>query len=172
MGKKVARPRTSERPRDAAGRWQPGHGPNPTGANQHGGLTVPGPDDLAVIEKMAAVGHAQRSIAKRCGVVLSTFQRWLKDYPEVKEAYENGLAAEHDTLVSGLAQQAAKGNIVAAIFLLKARHGYVEGQQVQDNRVAVQITLPGAMTQENYMKTVKCVSATQQIPSEGVNESE
>lgn len=53
---------------------------------------------------------------------------------------------EHKVLFNALFQQAQKGNTTAAIFLLKTRHGYREGDQSElANRVSINFQLPGAM---------------------------
>jgi hypothetical protein len=49
-----------------------------------------------------------------------------------------------------------KDNAPAAMFLLKARHGYREGDQSdQANRVSVNIALPGAMTLQQFTAATK-----------------
>jgi hypothetical protein len=51
---------------------------------------------------------------------------------------------------------------VSAMFLLKARHGYREGdQQEQANKVSVTFNLPGAMTAEQY-KVIELVANTKE----------
>jgi hypothetical protein len=48
------------------------------------------------------------------------------------------------------------------MFLLKARHGYREGdQQEQANKVSVTFNLPGAMTAEQY-KVIEQVANTKE----------
>lgn len=60
---------------------------------------------------------------------------------------------EHKVLFNALFQQAQKGNIVAAIFLLKTRHGYREGDQTElANRVSINFQLPGAMPLAQFQK--------------------
>jgi hypothetical protein len=86
-------------------------------------------------------------IAARLDVHPETLRKWREEFPELQDAYEVGREAERHTLHSLLAKQASKGNTTAAIFLLKAAHGYREGDQSdQAGRVNVTIALPGAMT--------------------------
>ena len=67
-----------------------------------------------------------------------------------------GRAVEHDKLVGALFEAATKkGNITAAIFLLKARHGYVEGVPFVQNSVSINYTIPAAMTPEQYVKAIE-----------------
>ena len=54
----------------------------------------------------------------------------MDEDPELAEAFANGSERERQTLHTMLFDAATKGsNIVAAMFLLKSRHGYQEGQQ-------------------------------------------
>jgi hypothetical protein len=74
--------------------------------------------------------------------------------PEVEEAYQRGLGTEHDALVSNLRLAANAGNVVANIFLLKARHAYREGEPLEVN-VSVNaggvLVVPADMTVEEYL---------------------
>jgi hypothetical protein len=68
---------------------------------------------------------------------------------------DEGREAEHKVLHNALFKQAQNGNITAAIFLLKTRHGYREGDQSEiANRVTINFQLPGAMPLEKF-KTIK-----------------
>ena len=52
-------------------------------------------------------------------------------------------------------------SFVAAIFLLKARHGYREGVVLeQQSNVRVTFDIPGALTPDNYRKLVTLPSAS------------
>ncbi|MCY1310270.1 hypothetical protein D9M69_600390 [compost metagenome] len=47
------------------------------------------------------------------------------------------------------------GNVTAAIFLLKARHGYREGDQSEiANKVSINFQLPGALRLEDFARDV------------------
>jgi hypothetical protein len=108
---------------------------------------------------LAATGHNVRGIAAYFGVSVDVFNRWQEENPEIAEAFSNGREQERMTLHNSLFLQATqKGNASAAMFLLKARHGYREGDQSdQSNRVQVVFNLPGAMTPEQY-KTIEAVA--------------
>ena len=108
---------------------------------------------VSVISTMAAAGHSQVSIAKALNVSYDTYLRWKDDHPEIKEALEIGLAAEHDLLVGSLLESAIKQkNVTAAIFLLKTRHGYRENEPLRDNRpqITINFELPGAVSADVY----------------------
>ena len=62
----------------------------------------------------------------------------------VEEAYQRGLAREHDALLGNLRTAADEGNIVANIFLLKARHQYREGEALEAN-VNVSVNTGGVL---------------------------
>ena len=104
------------------------------------------------IYNCAATGWTKRGIARSFDVTPQTFDRWLEDYPSLAEAFQNGRDGERQTLHNVLYTLAVNDkDKVAAMFLLKARHGYREGDQSeQANRVAVVFNLPGAMTPEQY----------------------
>jgi hypothetical protein len=115
----------------------------------------PPKDATELIEKAAAQGCTVAQIAAALAVSPQTFRRWKDEHTEIKAAFDAGRAAEHDALVGSLFVAATeKGNITAGIFLLKARHGYVEGVPLVQNSVSVNFTLPGAMTPEQYVKTL------------------
>lgn len=114
-------------------------------------------DKLLMIQELAARGVSEKSIAAACGVHDNqVFSRIKREQPEVQEALDRGRAVEHDKLVGVLFDAATKdGNIVAAMFLLKSRHGYKEGEAMQgQGGVTVNITLPGAMSPDEYAKRV------------------
>ncbi len=108
---------------------------------------------------LAATGHNVRGIAAYFGVSSETFNRWMDEDGEIAEAFSNGRESERMVLHNSLFVAATqKGNAVAAMFLLKARHGYREGDQSeQSNRVQVVFNLPGAMTAEQY-KTIEATA--------------
>lgn len=108
-------------------------------------------DSAKRIAKAAAEGASIVGIAAYLGVSVKTFNRWLDEDPTLKEAIDLGREVERNVLHSGLVQAAHKGNIVAAMFLLKARHGYREGDQGETaNRVSITFSLPGAMKPEQF----------------------
>jgi len=93
-------------------------------------------------------------IAKALGVSTVTFNLWKERHPELRDALVAGRRVEHDQLVGKLFQLGMKGNVTACIFLLKSRHGYVEGVPLIQNSVSVNFTLPGAMSPEQYVRTL------------------
>jgi hypothetical protein len=103
-------------------------------------------------------------IASALEVSPQTLRRWREEYPAIKAAFDAGRQAEHDSLVGALFGQAIKGNVTASIFLLKARHGYVEGASATPNTVSINFLLPGAMTPEAY--TASLAAGAQAIPSD------
>lgn len=114
------------------------------------------PDNAAeIVQKACENGCTVDQIAAALGVERRTLNRWKQEFPATEEAFQFGRQVEHDRLVNALFTAATeKGNITAAIFLLKARHGYVEGVPLVQNSVSVNFTLPGAMTPDQYVKTL------------------
>lgn len=102
-------------------------------------------------EKLASEGSSLRGIATAFGVGKDVFNRWIEERPELLEAINRGQESERHVLHSNLVTAAKKGNIVAAIFLLKSRHGYRESEQTDNaNRVSITFSLPGAMKPEQF----------------------
>lgn len=99
------------------------------------------------IRELAKEGHSTVAIARQLGVGRKTLDKWRAEFPELDEAYREGADCERYMLHSLLVAKARAGNIVAAMFLLKARHGYREGDQSdQAGRANITINLPGAMS--------------------------
>jgi hypothetical protein len=113
------------------------------------------PTGLGIVEELASRGCSVVTIAAALGVNKETFLHIRRRDPAVEEAFENGRAKEHDRLVSNLNTAAASGNVVASIFLLRARHGYQSNEGIDVN-VNVQtggvLLLPADVTVEQYLE--------------------
>lgn len=111
----------------------------------------------ARISALAATGHSIVGIARGLNAAQNTLYRWLEEYPELAEALARGRESERFALHNVLYVQATKHhNIVAAMFLLKARHQYREGDQSDSaNKVSITFALPGAMKPEEFLKVIE-----------------
>jgi hypothetical protein len=109
---------------------------------------------LEIIEEMARDGHPDVSIAKALRMHRETFRMCRRRQGEVDEALARGRAALESELAHLLLQHARKGNVVAAIFLAKARCGWREGEAPADTRPNITINLPDSQTPEDYLKMV------------------
>ena len=127
----------------------------------------------AEIETLAATGFSKVGIAAHFGVHTQTLDRWLED-ERLKFAMETGRDQERQALHNSLYKAAIEGgDKVAAMFLLKARHGYREGDQSdQANRVSVVFNIPGALTAEQY-KVIDGIAgnSNKQLPGATTNRS-
>lgn len=110
-------------------------------------------DAAATIRAMAATGHSKLGIAEAMGIAPKTLNKMIEANPELQECFDQGREAERHTLHNMLYIQATvHGNASAAMFLLKARHGYREGAEVgESNRVAITFNLPGALQPEQFL---------------------
>lgn len=129
----------------------------PLVAREGNGKTAPytvTPAGLRVIEAMAAEGQDQASIAAKLGLHRKTLMDIVKRCPDVEEAMTAGKALLADELTHHLLTAARKGNVVAAIYLTKARLGWVEGI-APETRPNVIINLPDAQTPEAYLRMIE-----------------
>jgi hypothetical protein len=102
-------------------------------------------------------------IARGLNTGINQLRRWIDENPALEEAIAQGRESERFALHSGLFRAAKRGNIIAAMFLLKARHGYREGDQGGEaNRVSITFALPGAMTPEQF--TIEHAPTTENLP--------
>lgn len=115
------------------------------------------PLGLALVEELAGRGVHVATIARALGMSKDAFRSCRDRQPEVDDAYHAGLAREHDALVGNLRTAADEGNIVANIFLLKARHQYREGEALEANlNVSLNtggvLVVPNKMTMEEFLE--------------------
>jgi hypothetical protein len=109
------------------------------------------PHAAARIEALAASGHSVVGIARGLNTSMDRLRRWMDEDPALAAAMERGREAERFALHNVLYRAARKGNIIAAMFLLKARHGYKEGDQSDTaNKVQINFTLPGALPPDQF----------------------
>lgn len=110
---------------------------------------------LEIVEELAARGVAEATIAKALGMSKDAFRSVKRRDPAVQEAIDRGRAVEHDKLVGVLFEQAMSGQYVPAMFLLKTRHGYREGEQVGVN-VSVEtggvLVVPQKQSMEEFLR--------------------
>jgi hypothetical protein len=112
------------------------------------------PEGLKVLAAMAAGGQDPRSMAKKLGLGShATLLAIAKRDSEVAETLDVGKAQLADELTHLLLANARKGNVVAQIYLTKARLGWREGD-TPDARPNIIINLPDAATPEAYMRLV------------------
>lgn len=127
----------------------------PTTRGHDGTVTVHAPG-LEIIRTMAKGGHPVTSIAAALGMSARVMRECRKRQPEVEEAFAEGLGGLEHELIHSLLKAARNGNVAAAMFLLKCRHGYREtGQTDSAPKVAVQINLPAAMDARAYAAMVE-----------------
>ena len=127
---------------------------NPGPGGQGRSHYVVGARGIKIIEELSARGCHLTTIARALRMSKDALQACRARQPEVEEAYQRGLATEHDALVSNLRTAANEGNVVANLFLLKARHGYREGVPLEINATVNMggvLVVPAEMTVEEYL---------------------
>jgi len=119
-------------------------------------LKEPPKNAIATILDVASRGCSEKSIAYALGVSWDTWVRWREDLPELKAAYDQARAVEHDSLVGVLFDKALAGDSIAAMFLLKCRHNYRDGGVTieSNNRVQIGIMLPQSLNADQYRQII------------------
>ena len=112
------------------------------------------PVGLELIEEMAKEGMDNTTIHSALGIAKDTFRLMRQRQPDVLDALDRGRAALADELTHILLTKARSGNIIAAIFLAKARCGWREGEPPPDTRPNVIINLPESHSPEEYLKMI------------------
>jgi hypothetical protein len=124
----------------------------------------PPADAAEVIRHATAHGASKDGVAMALACSRDVLVRWLDERPDLKQAFDEGRERERASLHNVLYEAAMNGAIVPAMFLLKARHGYQEGQQeAQANRVSVTFNIPGALPLDKYM-VVENEPGTERLP--------
>ncbi len=109
-----------------------------------------------LITELAQRGCREVDICRACGVSFPTWQRIKGEDAKAVDALEEGRGIEHEALVGALYEQAMMGNVIAAMFLLKTRHGYREGFTVEHNsNVKITFELPGALSPGQYGQVIE-----------------
>ncbi len=91
-------------------------------------------EQRAQVAAAVAAHYPRNEIARALGTTVKTLKRILDDDPELADAVEAAREAEEAELRDCLMRNAKAGSDVAALFLLKSRHGYRdrdEGKGVQ-----------------------------------------
>jgi transposase-like protein len=116
---------------------------------------VPPEHAAQLIQAAAAAGANMLDIARKFRIAKETLGNWLDDYPEIRTAYDYGREAEREKLHNKMVSDALEGEKANtnAMFILKARHGYVEGEKGEKTQLNVIVTMPGALSREDWIKT-------------------
>ena len=134
--------------------------------------TVPA-NAAQLIEDFAADGFSMVGVARKLGVSHDTLEQWFAADPALRAAFDAGRENERHTLHNVLYRLATeKHNPIAAMFLLKARHGYKEGDQGEHgSRVQITFTLPGAMRPDQFVQAHDRSPENLALPKPGVERS-
>ncbi len=138
--------------------------PSRRGGPPRAGLTDKG---LRRVELLASEGNDQRTIAKELGLAWATFRDLRDRDAAIQDALSRGHGALSDELTHHLLKAARKGNVTAAIYLTKARLGWIEGQAPEGTpttAVQVNIQIPRAMSDAEFRRVVASAN-----PREGSN---
>ncbi len=112
--------------------------------------------DLA--RRMSAEGNSYATIADALGIGPDAFRRLREHDGKLKDALAVGHGALATELTDILLTQARKGVTVAAIFLAKARLGWIEGRAAEAPPTApvqVNIQIPPPMSDAEFRRVIE-----------------
>ena len=119
---------------------------------------------MKLLEEMTAQGHSIPTVAKKLRMGSATLYRLMKRDSTVREAVDRGRATLEHELVSILLTAARGGDNVAAMFLLKSRHGHRDVGQVVEtpgsptttvNAENVQVVMSPTMTDTQFAQLLE-----------------
>ena len=113
-------------------------------------------DDYQQIEDWASLGVSEKDIARQLSVSPTTWREIKRRDPRAAQALEQGRGREETALVGALFDAALSGSVTAAIFLLKARHKYVDNPRPEppDSRVSINFQIPAALDPDQYKQVI------------------
>ena len=92
------------------------------------------PEEVEQVERLAAYLN-QAQIAAVLGIAEDTFRRIMRENDSVSMAYKRGRASHVGTVAASLLRNATeKNNVLAQMFFLKCRGGWVESQPEQERQ--------------------------------------
>lgn len=95
------------------------------------------PHVLTTVEKLAALGMPDETMASVLGISADTIGRRKQDTPEFAEAYARGKASAEVAVANTLYNAMKGGNISAAIWIEKTRFNRAERVRVDERSVDV-----------------------------------
>ena len=135
------------------------------------------PGALDVIREAAAKGVAETKLAKLLRMDFATWRRIREEDPAAKKVWEEAKAIERDVLAGRLFSVAMDDEhpqaVTAAIFLLKARHGYRDqgpaDTAADGPKVNLVFNLPAPLSGDQYRRLVEI--HPEALPSPGSQEA-
>lgn len=135
---------------DPKGTWE---AVPPTGGNGQGARGVRITElGCKVIEFYAAHGLTQTVIARRLGMTIRSFGACLSRQEEVREAMTAGSSEMEDELSECLMGMARRGNVIAAIYLTKARLGWRDNDVPVEQKSNLQIVINAPLSVDDFKK--------------------
>ncbi len=119
---------------------------------------------LDIIRGLASKGFTETAIAAALDLDVKTWRKIRESNRAAKAVWEEARTLERDALVNTLFSAATEqGNIVAAMFLLKSRHGFRDQGPVDGSsdspRVGIVLNLPAPLKSEQYNRLVHVAPA-------------
>jgi hypothetical protein len=122
------------------------------------------PAGYDLTRRLSAEGNSYATIADALGIGPDAFRRIREQDEKLKEALAVGHGALATELTDILLSQARNGNTVAAIFLAKARLGWIEGRAAEAppaSPVQVNIQIPPPMSDAEFRRVIDGKAASE-----------
>lgn len=117
------------------------------------------PHELDRVEYLAGQRNPEPLIAHELRLTPQAWGRLRQADRNLREALARGRAREHKALVDALYAEATEGgNVNAALFLLKCRHGYNDRSDDAGARVNVTVSLPPPLAAEQWQQLRKVIA--------------
>lgn len=113
----------------------------------------------------ATAGLSHGLIAERLGLGHDTFRAMIRHDDRVREALAKGTQEGEYELQECLMGMARRGNVIAAIFLLKARHGWRDNDPPAEAKPAFQIVVNAPLPAGDYAKIIAAGATPMALPS-------
>ena len=109
--------------------------------------------DLDGVEDMVAIGANAAYVAHTLGCCEAELNEAVKKYGRLKQAIQRGVARDEMEVTSLVREQIKKGNITAAIWYQKNKHGWRDSDAKQGGSVTV-VNVSTGITRNNEAQVI------------------
>lgn len=142
----------------------------PNGGGQGRPFVRVTPLGCQIVKFYAENGLSHTMIGTRLGIKRETFHRCMRDQPEVAEALAAGKGEAEYELQECLMGMARRGNVIAAIYLTKARHGWRDNDPPPEAKSNLQIVINAPLSADDFKRMRESGVTPMQLPGPKLEE--